>query len=111
MNYRPGELDQRITIKRETNTKTAMGGQSVSLVNIATVFAKVTAKSGGESNKYQRLDAEASYVFVIRNTNNFNVRESDRIEWRGTEYNIRFISDPGPRPIYIEISADKGVAQ
>ena len=106
-----GNLDQRITIKRETMSQTGMGGQELTLTNLATVWAKVRPRSGTERNRFERLDAEASYIFVIRNRPDLELRESDRIEWRGTEYNIRFISDPGPRPIYIEISADKGVAQ
>lgn len=111
MRSTPGALDQRIKIKREALVDTDMGGQELSVNTIATVWASVSPRGGTERNRFDRLDAEASYIFVIRNTRNLDVRESDRIEWRGTDYNIRFIADPGGRPIYLEISADKGVAQ
>lgn len=108
MKWQPGELDQRITIKRETLTPDGMGGSSVALSTVATVWAKVIGKSGGESDAADRINASAVYTFVIRYRT--DLKEKDRITWGGVDYNIRAIPGTGRRRMYLEIEAQRGVA-
>lgn len=110
MKYRPGELDQRIDIKRMVLVDDGIGGQDERLENIATcISAHSRSLSGGESERYDKLNATSLNMFVVRYRN--DLREDDRITWRGVEYNIRHIPSNGGRKIYTEIVAERGVAQ
>lgn len=109
MKYRPGELDQRITIQRETPASDGMGGVTLTLSDVATVAAKVIAMSGNEREDFDALQAEHKYRFVIRWRS--DILKNDRIVWRGVEFNIRSIADFGPRTMYLEMDAERGVAQ
>lgn len=107
--FRPGEMDQLITIQRETLADDGYGGQTVTLTNVATdLFCHVRPRSGKEGEEYQRLNAEATYMFVIRYRD--DLREDDRIIWNGVQYNIRTILGRGGRSMYLEIDATRGVA-
>lgn len=108
MRWQPGELDQRIVIQRETLADDGMGGQTVSLSTLATVWAKVMARSGREREYQDRLNAESAYTFVIRWRS--DIRESDRIVWDGVTYNIRAIAQDGGRKLYLELDCERGAA-
>ena len=109
INYRPGELDQRIDIKREILTDDGLGGQDMRLENIATcISAHSRNLSGKESERYDKLNATSLNMFVVRYRN--DLREDDRIEWGGNSYNIRHIPSNGGRKLYTEIIAETGVA-
>lgn len=109
MQYHAGELDKRITFKRETLTPDGIGGHTVNLSDIATVWALARPMSGREIERYDQLNATALYLFVVRNRQ--DVKEDDRIIWDGEEYNIRFLKSRGGRSLYLEIVAERGVAQ
>lgn len=108
---RPGKMDQRIKIKRESATGDGVGGDSVSLATLFEAWAHISPASGTETERFERLDGKASYIFTIRNRRDFTIQENDRIEWEGVDYNIRFIARPGGRKMYVEITAERGVAQ
>lgn len=107
--YRPGELLERIEIKREDLQPDGMGG-NVRTVNVLhTVRAHVRPMSGSEKADFDTVTAPHMYLFVVRRLE--DVFEDDRITWRGTDYNIRSISDRGPRSLYLEMMAEREVAQ
>tara|TARA_Y100000310_G_scaffold142034_1_gene141491 strand:- start:1635 stop:1961 length:327 start_codon:yes stop_codon:yes gene_type:complete len=107
--YRPDELDQRIEFFAETRTSDGMGGSSVSWVSKGSSWAKAKPLSGKEVERYDQLEASNNYKFVVRNRQ--DLTESDKITWNGTDYNIRSIPDLGKRVLYLEILAERGVAQ
>lgn len=108
-NYRPGELDERIIIRRETESDDGGGGVTVAVADYATLWALVRPASGNERLAMDAIQAEATVVFVIRARS--DLRESDRIKWRDVEYNIRTMGKRSPRAMYLEITAERGVAQ
>ena len=109
MNYRPGELDQRIDIKREILVDDGVGGQDIRLENIATcISAHSRNLSGKEVERYDKLNATSLNIFVIRYRS--DLREDDQITWGGDIYNIRHIPNNGARKLYTEILAERGVA-
>lgn len=109
MKYRPGELDQRIDIKREVLVSDGLGGQDERLENIATcISAHSRNLSGSESERFDKLNATSLNMFVVRYRN--DLREDDRIFWNGESYNIRHIPSNGGRKLYTEIIAERGVA-
>lgn len=107
--FRPGEMDQRVSIKREQRTPDGMGGSPVTFSTVATVWAHVRPLRGNELEAFDRVNGEAGYLFVLRYTD--DVEESDRLEWEGVDYNIRFIKSQGARHLYLEIEAERGVGQ
>lgn len=110
--YRPGELTERITIKRETLTSDGLGGDDLTVSDVVTVAAKVVPLSGNEREDFNSLSSSHNYRFVIRWRSGATAPLlNDRIEWRGTDFNIRSINDHGPRSMYLEIEAEQGVAQ
>ena len=109
MKHRPGELKEPITINRETLTSDGMGGNTLAINVLHSTRAKVTPMSGRESADFDQLTSHSMYTFVIRRRS--GIQENDRITWLGTQYNIRSIPDSGPRDLYLELMAERGVAQ
>jgi SPP1 family predicted phage head-tail adaptor len=107
--YRPGELDQRIKIMQKQNTPDGMGGNVFAWVETSEVWAMVKSVSGSEVVDYQQVNAEARYLFVVRN--GLSVTDSNAIEWEGEFYNIRVRKQPKKRSMYLEIEGVRGVAQ
>jgi SPP1 family predicted phage head-tail adaptor len=107
--YHPGEMNERIQIIRETRASDGAGGQTLSLTTLASVWAHVRPRSGREMERFDRVNASAMYLFVIRYRT--DVEESDRILWKGEYYNIRYIAQGTGRALYLEIDAERGVAQ
>jgi len=108
----PGKLDQRITFQYKSRTPDEGGGASIAWVNIPgvhTVWASVRALKGRERiGAGERVEAEAGYLFTIRNRS--DISEKNIILWNGRKFNIRFVRDLSDRPLYMEIEADQGVA-
>ncbi len=107
--YNPGEMDQRVSVLREARTDDGMGGASVELTTLFEAWAHVRPRSGTEQFIADRVSAEATYLFVIRYRD--TVRDDDIIQWQGVNYNIRMIQTRGPRKLYLEIEAERGVGQ
>lgn len=107
--FRPGELLEKIDILRETLTSDGMGGSDVTTATVYSVRAHVRPMSGNEVTNWDQVSAPHMYLIVIRRLS--DITEKDRISWRGNEYNIRSISDNGPRALYIELQAERRVAQ
>jgi SPP1 family predicted phage head-tail adaptor len=106
--HRVGELDQQITIQRETRTSDGMGGDTVALTSVATdLWAHVRPRSGKEIGVHDRVEAPAMYLFVIRYRG--DIKNDDRIVWNGQTYNIRAVLTAGGRTNFLEINAERSV--
>lgn len=108
--YKPGELDERVDLQKETHTDDGMGGQTSSWVKQATVWAHVRAKTGRERLQSDMVEASGDYLVVIRNRSDFDITASWRIIWRGKALNVRFPQDSGPRDLYLVLDCEAGVA-
>lgn len=107
----PGKIDQRITFQQESRNDDGGGGVDVAWVNVAsnpTVWAGVKAKTGRESIGSDRVEAEAGYIFTVRNRS--DIDETKIIVWKNRKFNIRFVHELSDRPMYMTIEADQGVA-
>lgn len=110
MTYRPGELDELIDFQREERAPDGGGGSTVTMTTFASgVWAHARPRSGKEMGNNDQVQASAMYLFVVRYRD--DITEGDRIAWNGDTYNIRSILTRGPRSLYIEIDAERGVPQ
>jgi len=107
--YDPGEMDQKITIQRETLTSDGMGGQEVTVTDLLVdEWAAVRPLSGREFERYDAMQATAMVRFTIRFRE--GIRHNDRIIWQGTAHNIRYIPPASTREMYLVMEAERGVA-
>ena len=111
VNARVGELDQRIEIIRQVRNPDGRGGHLRTPVVVFKLWALVIQKTGTEIFKYEKLDAVAVYTFVVRNAPSLVIEDTDFIKWDGVDYNIRAPLPKNSRKMYLEISAERGVAQ
>jgi len=109
--YQIGELDQRIEIFRQVKSDDGQGGFITSDVLQHTLWAHVITKGGGEVFKFEKVEATAVFTFVIRFNSQLGIQEDDFIRWEGVDYNIRAILKKSGRRLYLEIDAERGVAQ
>lgn len=112
MNYRAGELDQRITFQKRISTQDGYGGSTFEWQNIAalaSVWAHVRVGSGREVTEYDRVNAELNYVFVIRNRSGIDA--AHRILWDGEPFSIKSVKKQKSRAMYMEIEGERGAPQ
>lgn len=105
--FAAGELDQRVTLRRETRTSDGMGGDTATWTDIATVWAKVRPMTGNEREHSDRLNATANYLIVIRARE--DIDERCIAVHSGTKYNIRFVKRE-PRSRFLALECERGVA-
>lgn len=108
MKFRPGELDQRIELQKESRVSDGMGGATVTWQTQATVWAHVRPLRGSERLQADTMEAPARYLVVVRYRQ--DVSESWRIAWNGKVMNINFIQDGGARSAYLPMECTAGVA-
>lgn len=109
MAFRPGELDQLITIEEFIKVSDGMGGNETTWQSKGDIFALVRPLSGRENVDFERVQGEARYLFVVRFP--ADIVDENRILWEGDYYNIRLRKKPKGRELYMQIEAERGVAQ
>lgn len=107
MPYRTGELTERVELQALTRTEDGYGGYTEAWAAYATVWARVRPLRGGERARAQAVEASANYLVVIRYRD--DVEPTHQIVWRGKTLNVRFVSDEGPRAMYLPIECEEGV--
>ena len=108
--FRPGELDQKVNIRRYTSVTDDFGGRELTATDLATkVWCKVREMNGKEIEKFDKIYSSNMATFIFRYRD--DLYESDRIFWEGEEYNIRAITKTGGRALYTQVFAERGVAQ
>lgn len=106
---RPGELDQRIEFFDLVETDDGYGGSTTAPQSVGTAWAHARPLSVREREEYQRVNAEAGYVFVVRNRQ--DLKEKYYLEWDGVPYNIKGLKQKSKRELYLEVVAERGTAQ
>lgn len=105
---RPGKIDQRVTLQRRAGTPDGIGGMTYAWSDIGTVWASVMARGAREAMDQERMSATGVYRFTIRHRD--DVDETCRIVWQSEAYNVRAVHRTGGRKLYLEIDAERGVA-
>jgi len=108
--YEVGELTERVTIRRYTETIDEYG--TVARVGAALhtdIAAHVRPASGSEGDRGQQTEARSNYIVVIKYRT--GLTEKDAVIWRGVEHDIRFIRDRGPRSHFLELDVERGAPE
>lgn len=90
-----GRLDRRVTIQQLTNSPDEYNQPVPTWATLATVWASVDDRSGGESFQAEQLTAYRHTVFIIRYRS--GIDETMRIVYNSRTYNIRLIKNPDRR--------------
>ena len=107
--YRIGELSKRVRFEREVRQDDGIGGYSKTWKKAFNCWAHVRPLRGGEREAADRVYADALYLCVIRFRR--DVDERMRFVWDGVPYNIRSVKNSGYSEQYLEMEAERGVAQ
>jgi len=111
MAFRIGELDERVTIRKRTQTQNEYGELIETTNNLGPYWAGARPQTGSEREVNGTVESQAPYMFILRYEVFIEAAPTtdDTIVWQGVEYNIRFPKDNGPRSQYIMIEAERGV--
>ncbi|MEC9346064.1 MAG: phage head closure protein [Pseudomonadota bacterium] len=104
----PGQIDQRITIQSENSTADGAGGFVLAWSDVATVWAMVEPLTGREREEAGRLEGAVRYRVTVRYR--AGLTTSNRIVWRSTPMQVREVHEAGPRPMYLVLICESGVA-
>ena len=92
-----GKLDRRITIERATLTLNDYGERAETWTTLATVWAEISYRGGGnESIQSDQVYAVQRVRFIIRYSSTVSdVRPSDRVSYNGQLYQIEAVQEIG----------------
>ena len=99
-----GNLDRQITIQTPTLTQDEYGEAVTTWSTLATTWAWVRYKSGGEAIFASKDTATADCIFTIRYRS--GITEKLRIVYESVNYDILHIAEVGRRK-YMELTAKK----
>ena len=103
------QLRHKIEVQRLQEVADDLGGFSTQWVTLKTKRAKVAPMSGRELIHADKIDATAVSRFVIRF--DADILESDKIAFKGNDYNIRSIVNVDEDDRFLSILGERGVAQ
>ena len=101
-------LNELISFYRLSQTKDEYGTLVTTRVLVAQAYASVRPMSGSERNRSDQTEAFADYRFYVHYRAGLSA--ANLIVWNGTDYNIKFIADNGPKEVYLYIDAERGGA-
>jgi SPP1 family predicted phage head-tail adaptor len=106
---RPGAISEPIEYMRKSKTDDGFGGFTFTWTKHDDDWAQVMHGSGSESEAHDRIEAKDTDIFRVRFRD--DLRESDAIDYDGVFYNIRVLPTLPTRSMYMDIVAERGVAQ
>ena len=101
-------LNEFVSFYSKSQVQNEYGTLTTTRVKITDAWAKVRPLSGNERNASDQTEDFANYRFYIHHRT--DVIAADLIVWNGTDYNIKFIADNGPKEAYLYLDAQRGGA-
>ena len=106
-----GDLRDRVTIQRATNSDDGFGNTISGWSDLLTVWANVRETPGKEIVAAGRIEASRTATIRVRaSSQSRGVTAADRIIARGQSWNIRSVSAVGDGRELIEFLCEAGVA-
>lgn len=110
--YSAGDLQSRIVIQRATSAANGSGGIVDTWAELASVWAKWKAVSGGESWSAMRINPSIRVKAVIRfRGDDYGApfySPGDRVMYRNRQYAILAVIDPDDGQEWLELMLDEG---
>lgn len=108
-----GDLDELISIERQTRTGDGGGGATVSWAEVTKMWARAQWLRGGEGERQGAVRELAVYRFTVLSeaVTSAALTTSDRVVWNGEFYNIRERPRRQADQPFTDIIAETGVAQ
>ncbi len=105
---RPGQLEEKLTLRRTAKTPDGGGGFERHKEVIATVRGRVRPMFGNERLNNERVENQAGYVVTIRNRP--DIDEAVSIHWHQANrlLNITFVRRSNARNLYLELETNMG---
>lgn len=100
-----GELRERVTIQRVTNTRDAIGGVIETWATLVTVYARVLPMSAGEQYRRQQIQAKADWKVTVRYNN--EIRPADRLVWRTRTFQIKGVLNPDLHRRFLDLACEE----
>jgi SPP1 family predicted phage head-tail adaptor len=104
MNYRAGDLDQRLVFEARRLDQDDMGGYRELNQPSYICWGHVRRTSAKEALKHQAIGLLITCVFVIRNTP--RIHEYNTVKHNGLRYNIVGKPTLNPRDEFVELDAE-----
>lgn len=112
LTYEVGELTERVTFVRVTETQNEYGTLVPSEANLGTVWAHVRPMSGREIDRAQQTEGRVNYLVVVRNLGFVReLTEKDIARWNGDDMNIRVTKHRSARADWLELECERGAPQ
>jgi SPP1 family predicted phage head-tail adaptor len=100
-----GDFDRRVRLLQKQRTADDGGGFAESWQAAATVWAALSAASGGES--YGPDAAEAAVKYRIRIRRRSDVAAGWRVETGDRLFAVYAVEDPGPRAFFVTLLCEE----
>ena len=103
-----GKLNRRVSIQEETRVADGAGGFTRTWATIATVWGKLTPKSGSEA--LIALQQTNTQLFSLKIRYRTGITTAKRVLISGEAYNIRNSFNVDQKRRYLDAVVEKGVA-
>lgn len=102
-----GSMDQRVTLQSRSVVKDAMGQDTITWVDVATVWARRINQRSAEAFQAAQMGDDDVVELHIRHRT--DVRTTWRLQWGGVGYDITSVSDFGGRKDRTRLLCRRGV--
>ena len=102
-----GKMDQRVVLRSRTVTTDAMGQDTITWVDVATVWAQRINQRSAEAFQAAQMGDDDVVELHIRHR--ADVLTTWRLEWDGVGYDITSVSDYGGRKDRTRLLVRRGV--
>lgn len=102
-----GQMNRRVTIQSVTTTPDGSGGYTETLVDVATVWARVEPLLGREQIQAMQTDMERPHRFTMRYR--AGITGATRILYDGRTFDVKSVVDPHERHRELVITAEEVV--
>lgn len=100
-----GELKHRIRIQSRSSADDGAGGNTITFVDLATVWARITTQNGREFEEQKKITPELTHMVRMRFRG--DITPDMRVVWGSRMFNILAVYDPDGEQVELLIPAQE----